>query len=256
MNSTPRLFLFFRRGIPLLGIALSLALAATRPASLGWALIASVALMAELGATFHSGKLYLSKRPAIILWEGYWLKMLRPILGLFGLEEALIRSFCEWNNQRVLDALQEKKHVKKLKPMLLLPHCIQATSCKAPVADNLQSCHRCGRCAAESVADGAAKMGWHAIISPRSRAAYADARKFHPNIIVAVACPDRLVKGLVNLPEIPSFAIPLELPHGMCIDTAFDIERLSAIMDAFAGEGRAQNIQPLKISGASFKSPG
>jgi hypothetical protein len=107
----------------------------------------------------------------------------------------------------------------------------------------------------EAAAEGVAEHGWELLISPRSHAAYADARKFHPDIIVAVACPDRLVKGLIKLPEIPSFAIPLELPHGMCIDTTFDFRRFAKAMEAFAEARPASNVQLLKISGASCTAP-
>jgi hypothetical protein len=246
MATKPTFFLLFRRGIPLLGIAVSLAAIALHPASLGWALMASIALVAELGTTFHAGKLYLSKRQAIILWDGYWLKILRPFFRLINMEEAWLRSFCEWNNQRVMRAFRGKP---KRKAMVLLPHCIQATKCKAPVVNSLQSCLKCGKCVVEDAAQEAAKRNWDVKISPRSRAAYIEARKFHPDIIIAIACTDRLVKGLIKLPEIPSFTIPLDLPHGMCVDTTFDFQRLLQVMDAFAETRSRPNIQPLKISG-------
>jgi hypothetical protein len=41
-----------------------------------------------------------------------------------------------------------------------------------------------------------------------------------------------LLKGLIKLPEVPVYAIPLQLPHGMCVDTTFSVPHLQAVMEA------------------------
>jgi hypothetical protein len=73
-------------------------------------------------------------------------------------------------------------------------------------------------------------QGWETRISNRSHKAYREAREYRPDLLVAVSCVDRLVKGLAKVPEMPSYVIPLELPHGMCVDTRFDVARLMAAM--------------------------
>jgi hypothetical protein len=79
--------------------------------------------------------------------------------------------------------------------------------------------------------------------------AYNEARKYSPDIVVAVACTDRLVKGLTRLPEVPSYAIPLDLPHGMCINTTFDFQRLMQVMNTIAEPPSPHSkIQPLKVN--------
>ncbi|MDR0498529.1 MAG: DUF116 domain-containing protein [Holophagales bacterium] len=245
MNTTPTFFLMFRRGIPLIGIALSLMVIWIYPASLGWALLAAVALAAEAVATFGTGGSYLVNRQTTIRWDGYWLQVLRPLFKSINLEDPWLRSFCAWNNRRVSSALSAKKAHKVI---LLLPHCIQLTKCKSHVVENLQSCFRCGKCVVENAATAALKYNWDVRISPRSRAAYAEARKSRPSLIIAIACPDRLVKGVTKLSEIPSYTIPLEMPHGMCVDTTFDFHRLSQAMITFAELRSTSKIQPLQIN--------
>ncbi|MDR2697540.1 MAG: DUF116 domain-containing protein [Holophagales bacterium] len=245
MNTTPTFFLLFRRGIPLVGIALSLTLILFYPASLGWALLVAVALAAEAGAAFNTGVLYLVKRQTTIRWDGYWLRTLRPLFKSMNLEELWLRSFCAWNNKRVSGAFSAKK---ARKVVVLLPHCIQLVECKSHVAENLQACFRCGKCVVDGATTAALKYNWDVRVSPRSRAAYTEARKSRPDLIIAIACSDRLVKGLIKLSEIPSYTIPLELPHGMCINTTFDFRRLSQLMTTFAEPCADSKIQPLQIN--------
>jgi len=228
-----------------MGIALSLTLIWFYPASLGWALLAAVALAAEVWATFNTGGLYLVKRQTTVHWDGYWLQALRPLFKSINLEEPWLRSFCAWNNKHVSGALSTKKAGKVV---VLLPHCIQLVECGAHVAENLQACFRCGKCVVDNAATAALKYNWDVRVSPRSRAAYIEARKSRPDLIIAIACPDRLVKGLIKLSEIPSYTIPLELPHGMCVNTTFDFQRLSHVMVAFAEPCAASKIQPLQIN--------
>jgi len=212
-----------------MGIALSLTSIWFYPASLGWALLAAVALAAEVGATFNIGGIYLVRRQMIVRWDGYWLQALRPLFKSTNMEESWLRSFCAWNNKRVSGAFSTKKVGKVV---LLLPHCIQLVGCSADIAENIQACSMCGKCIVDSIAKAASKYNWDVRVSPRSHIAYTEARKSSPDLIIAIACSDRLVKGLIKLYKIPSYTIPLELPHGMCVNTTFDFQRLSQVMFA------------------------
>jgi len=246
MDTTPTFFLLFRRGLPILGMLVSIAGILLYPGALGWILIVCTALAADLMSTLYGGNLYLTKRLALLRRDGRWLQALRPLFRAFDVEGRWLRSFCAWNNRRVSRALMAKKAQRVV---ILLPHCVQAINCGAPVIENLQSCFRCGKCVVGEAAHAALECNWDTRLSPRSRIAYSEARRSHPDLVVAVACPDRLVKGLIKLPETPSYTIPLELPHGMCIDTTFDFQHLARAMDTFAEPRKAPKIQPLKISG-------
>jgi hypothetical protein len=246
MGTAPTFFLLFRRGIPVIGVMLSMAAILLYPNTLGWVLIVCIALMADLATTFFAGDFYLAKRRALLAGDGHWLQALRPLFGAFGFEGRWLQSFCAWNNRRVSHAFSAKKAQRVV---VLLPHCVQTTGCGAPVVENIQSCFRCGKCVVGGAARTALECSWDIRLSPRSRAAYSEARKSRPDMVIAVACPDRLVKGLIRLPEIPSYVIPLDLPHGMCVDTTFDFQRLAQVMGAFADTRHAPRIQPLKISG-------
>jgi len=236
----PRLFLAIRRGIPL-GLALAGSVAAlVQTQARGWLLLLAVACLAEVGPTFKRGESYLKNRRAIIRWDGLWVKAFLPLARLLGRNEAWLLSFCAWNNRRVREAFEARPARRAL---VLLPHCIQMARCKAGILDDLSTCHECGLCPVGDYLQASLEGRWDARISNRSHKAYREAREFQPDLIVAVSCADRLLRGLVKLPEVPVYAIPLQLPHGMCVDTTFSVPHLRAAMETLveprgAGEGK------------------
>jgi len=241
-----RLFLAVRRGLPL-ALALAGFLGAILvPAGRLLFLIFAVACLAEAWPTFRHGSAYLRLRPTITRRDGLWVLALRPLARLAHLEEAWILSFCAWNNHRLWEAFQISPARRAL---VLLPHCIQMASCKAQILEDLGHCHTCGLCPVGDVVEDSLTRRWDVRITNRSHKAYREAREFHPDLIVAVACTDRLLKGLIKLPEVPSFAIPLSLPHGMCVDTSFSVPQLIAAMQALVEPLPEARIQPLQREG-------
>ena len=238
-----RLFLLVRRGVPLAGCLAFLALAVAEPVGRGWYLLAAVALLAEVWPTFKHGKAYLDARTPILRWDGLWARALRPLARSLHAEEAWLLSFCGWNNRRVREAFRQRKAKRAL---VLLPHCIQMARCKAEVLQDLGKCYECGLCPIGELLPLQLERGWDTRITNRSHKAYREARDFQPDLLVAVSCTDRLLKGLTKLPEVPSYVIPLELLHGMCVDTAFEVPHLLAAMEALVepkarGEAKAGN---------------
>lgn len=241
-------FLAVRRGVPL-GLALAgLVSALLHAGGRGWMLLFAVACLAEAGTTFKRGDSYLKNRRAIIRWDGFWVMAFRPLARLLGREEAWVLSFCAWNNRRVREAFEARRARKAL---VLLPHCIQMARCQAPILEDLSNCHKCGLCPVGDYLEASLVGRWDARISNRSHKAYREAREFHPDLIVAVSCADRLLKGLVKLPEVPVYAIPLQLTHGMCMDTNFSVPRLRAAMEVLV-EPRPDaqgKVRPLRQEG-------
>ena len=243
---SPRIFLAVRRGLPLTLAALALLGAAKVPMGRLLFLILALACLVEVWPTFRRGKEYLKGRTAIVRRDGIWAKALRPLARALNLDDAWILSFCAWNNQRLWEAFRAQPARRAL---VLLPHCIQMAACKAEILEDLQHCHSCGLCPVGDVVEDVLTRRWNVRIANRSHKAYREAREFHPDLIVAVSCTDRLLKGLVKLPEVPSFAIPLSLPHGMCMDTTFSVPQLISAMEAMVEPLPEPRIQPLQREG-------
>ena len=236
-------FLLVRRGLPLALGAAALLAALVEPVGRGWYLLLAVGCLAEAWPTFKSGEAYLRSRPASIRWDGGWVRVFRPLARALGREEAWLLSFFDWNNRKLQEHFETHR---ARRPLVLLPHCIQAAHCRAPVLQDLGHCCACGRCPIGDLLPAAISGAWDCRITNRSHKAYREAREYGPDLILAVTCPDRLLKGLLRLPEVPSFAIPLRLPHGMCIDTTFDVQHLDAALASLTESGRKDRVQPLQ----------
>ena len=242
------LFLAVRRGLPLLVAAVALLAAAFHLEGRGWWMLACVAGLAAAWPTFLGGPAYLRSRSAIMRWDGLWALALRPLARWLGQEDAWILSFCAWHNHRVREAFRDRKARRAL---ILLPHCIQMARCKAEILQDLSNCYACGLCPAGDYLEASLLARWDTRITNRSHKAYREAREFRPDLIVGVSCADRLLKGLIKLPEVPVYAIPLQLSHGMCVDTTFSVPQLKAAMEILV-EPRASDpskVRPLHREG-------
>lgn len=214
----------------------------------GWLLLLVVGCTAEVWPTFARGDKYLRNRRAIVRRDGFWTLAFRPLARFLGREEAWILSFCAWNNRRVREVFEQRPARNAL---VLLPHCIQLARCKADIFEDPKNCFECGLCPVGDTFESGLRNRWNIRISNRSHKAYREAREFRPDLIVAVSCADRLLKGLTKLAEVPSFVIPLQLPHGMCVDTTFSVPNLIAAMEHLVEPRMAEpsKVQPLHREG-------
>lgn len=220
-------FLWVRRGLPLTLGCLALGMALVSQAFRGWYLLGAVAFFAEVAPTFLNPRQSLKHRRTLLKRDGLWVKSLLPLMRIFHVEEGWVLAFCAWNNRKV--AAHFSLHPSK-RALLLLPHCIQIASCKLDVISDLSTCKQCGRCSVGDCVESGFSSGWEMCLSNRSHKAYREARAFQPELVVAVSCWSRLLKGLLKLPEVPCYVIPLQLPHGMCVDTQFNVSHLRAAM--------------------------
>lgn len=241
------LFRWFRRGVPLAVGVLAFAAAAFHAAGRGWWLLAGVGALAAAWPSFLRGRAFLRSRTAILRQDTFWAYALRPLARWLGQEDAWILSFCGHNNQRVREAFAGRRAKRAL---ILLPHCIQMARCKAGILDDLQACYDCGLCPVGDYMNALLLNRWEGRITNRSHKAYREAREYRPDLVVAVSCTDRLLKGLAKMPEIPCYVIPLALPHGMCVDTDFSVPHLMAAMESLVEPRRPSgDVQPLRHEG-------
>lgn len=243
---SPAAFLWVRRGLPLAAMAGCLLAALVQPAARGWWIMGAAAWFGVAWPTFKRGEAYLQARPALLRFDGLVVRLLRPLARSLQREDDWLLSFCAWNNRRVAEVFSGRRAQRTL---MLLPHCIQLSRCRADIFTELANCYACGLCSVEDILKGTLEQQWEVTIHNRSHKAYRAARELRPDLIVAVSCPDRLLKGLTRLPEVPAYVLPLALPHGWCVDTRFDMHALKAAMDALSEPRRPANVQTLDREG-------
>lgn len=160
-------------------------------------------------------------------WRAFALGVaaLRGALRLLELNErGFIKLLVEAQNRRVL------RYLRRYPPrsvLLILPRCVKRAGCPIDVRGELAVCLECQTCPLGEVARLTERSGVRALVAFRSHIAFAMARREAPDLIIALACEDRLVKALRNVPEIPALLAPLDEMTTPCLDAEFDLAWLA-----------------------------
>jgi hypothetical protein len=146
-------------------------------------------------------------------------RLLRPWRGA---EERLIAWLVTCHNWRV------KRHLRASPVrtvLLILPRCVKRTGCRIDVRTGLTSCETCAEdCPLAPVASLTRLYGVRALVAYRSHIAYRMAREERPDLILATACGDRLIKALRSVPEVPSLLTPLTAMERPCRNAVFELD--------------------------------
>lgn len=156
--------------------------------------------------------------------------LVRWLLRPWGsLEENFITRVTLRQNHRVLSHLQRNPAANIL---LIMPRCVKKSGCGAPVQQSLESCLTCWDCPLGDVARLCTLYDVRSLMAFRSHQAFAIARRDEPDLIIATACGDRLVKALRSAPNIPALLAPLTGMEKQCINAGIDLEWLNAQLAA------------------------
>ncbi len=150
---------------------------------------------------------------------------------LLGLEPMRIQqSFIAVNNQLVR-ARQLRVAPDQL--LVLVPHCVQRSTCPHKITVNVDNCHRCGRCVMTELLRLRDSFGVYLGVATGGTAARRFLDLYRPRMVVAVACERDLISGIQDAHGIPVWGITNERPHGPCLDTCVAPARLEAAIRMF-----------------------
>lgn len=161
-------------------------------------------------------------------------RVLRPWPAL---ENRFITRVTEQQNRRVI------RHIQSLdgrgKPgnlLLIMPRCVKKTGCPADVKNSLEQCLDCRECPLGDVARLCRRHDIQALVAFRSHIAFEMARTVQPDLIIATACHDRLVKALRSVPDIPALLAPLTGMDRMCVNAQVDLVWLERQLELVTGK--------------------
>ncbi len=152
------------------------------------------------------------------------------------MRDRLRRFFIRANNARV------RRWGVRARPeevLLLLPHCLHRDSCPQAVRRNLDECRRCGAC---PIAELLRLRDEYAVVSCMvggGRQAIAQARHKGIRAVVAVACEQELVAGILAAFPKPVYAVINTRPEGSCRNTLANPAEVARALNVFL-EGGAQ----------------
>jgi hypothetical protein len=180
------------------------------------------------------------------------LKVLFPInlfLGrFFGLSRDQVReSFVQVNNS-LFKATEGR--IGKDRLVILLPHCLQNFDCPHKIIANCDNCRRCGGCLIGDIIELKEKHNIGVSIATGGTLARKVLVEKRPSVIVAVACERDLCSGIQDAYPIPVYGILNERPHGPCINTRVDLERLDQAVRYIlngAGNAKRHNHQRVRV---------
>jgi hypothetical protein len=176
--------------------------------------------------------------------RGIVAKVLFPFMILMGKlvgisKERVQQSFIELNNDLVRSNRQQTRYNNLL---ILLPHCIQDFDCQIKITGNIRNCKGCGKCEIKDLIDLSDQYQVRIAVATGGTLARRIIVDNRPKAIVAVACEHDLTSGIQDAYPIPVIGILNDRPHGPCINTKVDIQKVrEAILDFLSTEEDDQN---------------
>jgi len=171
--------------------------------------------------------------------RGFVAKVLFPLMilmgKLMGVSKVKVQqSFVELNNHLV----RSKNHrTRPRRLLILLPHCIQNFDCPIKITGNIKNCKACGKCEIKELIEIANQYQIDIAVATGGTLARRIIVEKRPEAIVAVACELDLTTGIQDSYPIPVIGILNERPHGPCINTRADIEKVKEAIEDFMGMG-------------------
>ena len=174
------------------------------------------------------------------------LNLFFPVIMYFGrlfqITQAKIqRSFVEVNNHLV-EAKKQKFSggLKGNQILLLLPHCLQDSSCSKRITKDISNCVECGRCKIADLIDLTRRYDVNIRVATGGTLARKCVKELRPKLIVAVACERDLTSGILDASPLPVLGLVNSRPYGPCMDTTVDVSKVEAYFKELTSGGESR----------------
>ncbi len=170
----------------------------------------------------------LSKLSLVIIYPG----ML--FLGkLLKYDKKFIRNiFIKLNNKSVL---VNEYNMEGCNILILIPHCIQKSSCPHRITTNIENCRHCGKCKVDDLIRLKEEFGTNIRVVTGGTLARKVVKDLRPKAIVAIACERDLISGLYDVRNLPVIAIVNKRPEGPCVNTSVNVDEVRSAIGHFLG---------------------
>jgi len=195
--------------------------------------VALLILLGTLGLVIHvyTGKAFLLSRR----FRGMSVRFFLPVLELVGRlggisPEDVRHSFVKVNNEMLLT---EPARFSPNKILILLPHCIQRSTCDLRLSHDVNHCRRCGLCPIGGLLELRDRYGVHLAVATGGTIARRLVVEKRPRFILAVACERDLSSGIQDTYPLPVFGLLNERPNGPCFDTLVSLPMVESALQRF-----------------------
>ncbi len=108
--------------------------------------------------------------------------------------------------------------------VVLLPHCLQRTSCSIRITNSIDNCKECGNCIIGDIKKVASKYNVKSFVVTGGTLARSIVSELKPKLLIAVACEKDLVEGIKEVYPFRVYGIINLRPEGPCRNTLIDID--------------------------------
>lgn len=189
--------------------------------------IITMALLMSTVVVFHAYKTKQVNKSLVPFFKA-GLQLLLPVITFlaellrYGRDD--IRKFYVEVNNIIVESIS--KRYKPEKVLVLLPHCLQNSSCGYKITTDIKNCRKCGRCCIGDILKVVESSGVKAVVATGGTLARSFIAEAKPEFILAVACERDLTSGISDIGNLPVLGIVNERPKGPCHDTTVSVEKL------------------------------
>lgn len=167
--------------------------------------------------------------------RGLSIKFFLPLMTIFGRflripKQRIRSSFIKVNNELVMS---ENKKYPPDQVLMLMPHCLQKSTCNRRLTYDINNCKRCGECAIAGLLKLSEEFGVNLAIATGGTIARRIVVNLKPRIILAVACERDLSSGIQDTYPIPVYGVLNDRPMGPCLDTRVALDHVRRALELF-----------------------
>lgn len=145
-------------------------------------------------------------------------------------KDKIRKKYIELNNNYIYS---QKFEIEEKDLLILIPHCIQKSSCKLRITIDIRICKTCGMCNVSDLVK--VNEDVEVFIATGGTLARKKIIEKMPKAVVAVACERDLTSGIIDMKHIPVLGVLNNRPNGPCVDTNIDIDKVYEAINFFRG---------------------
>lgn len=144
--------------------------------------------------------------------------------GLLGISADRVKgAFLEFNNALVA---ARASRIQSRRVLVLLPHCLQSSTCSQILDGDIRNCAGCGACSMSELKQLLSQYPVESRIVGGGHLALKTVRELEPDAVVGIACERELVAALKQIKRVPVMAVANWRPEGPCKNTRIVVEKV------------------------------
>ena len=145
-------------------------------------------------------------------------------------KDEIRKVYVKLNNKYIYS---QKYNLKSEDILILIPHCVQKSSCKLKVTTDIKNCKQCGLCNIGDLVRLKENKNVNIFVATGGTLARKIILENKPKAVIAVACERDLTSGVQDVSKIPVLGVFNKRPNGPCVDTCIDVEEVENAISFF-----------------------